>query len=75
MPNARHIGRAGLDDDKKLDFTSPDARSSERSASHRYFPQESRTSRGKSARAARADEPFSAVDFKPRWWPAPDASQ
>ena len=26
MPNARHIGRAGLDDDKKLDFASPDAR-------------------------------------------------
>jgi hypothetical protein len=74
MPNARHIGRAGLDDDKKLDFVSPDARA-DRSASHRYFPQESRAARGKSAIAARAEEPFSAIDFKPRWWPAPDSAQ
>jgi hypothetical protein len=73
MAHSRHIGRAGLDDDKKLDFSSPDARSSERSASHRYFPMESK-SRTRSA-GARTDEAFSAEDFKPRWWPAPDSMQ
>ena len=74
MAHSRHIGRAGLDDDKKLDFTSPDARSSDRSASHRYFPMEAKSKAGRSA-GARADEHFTTEDFKPRWWPAPDSMQ
>ncbi len=76
MRNARHNGGAGRDDDKKFDFLSPDSRESHRrSAMHRYLPAEPRGDAPAPARAARAavDESFSNADFKPRWWPAPDA--
>ncbi len=74
MPSSRHSGRAGQNDDKKFGFASPDARGSDRSASHRYLPMEVRDA-GATAIAGRADEQFTAQDFKARWWPAPDSSQ
>ncbi|HVX86924.1 MAG TPA: hypothetical protein VH253_19225 [Phycisphaerae bacterium] len=76
MRNARHNGGASRDDDKKFDFLSPDGRHSKpRSAMHRYLPAEVRGESARPAMAARAvvDEAFSGADFKPRWWPAPDA--
>jgi len=74
MPNARHIGRAGFNDDKKFDFVSPDARSSDRSATHRYFPLESKSMARSAVPQDRADEQFTTEDFKARWWPAPDSA-
>ena len=74
MGNARHSGRSGSHDGKKLDFASPDSRQGTgRSASHRYFPVESKGASAGNGRG-RADD-FSAHDFKGRWWPAPDSGQ
>jgi hypothetical protein len=74
MRSARHTGRAGQNDDKKFDFSSPDSRGSGRTASHRYLPSESKGA-AVTASAGRADEHFSSEDFKARWWPAPDSFQ
>jgi hypothetical protein len=75
MRNARHIGRAGGEYDKKFEFASPDARgSASRTAGHRYMPVEAREGRGGGSARAREEE-FSQVDFRARWWPAPDVME
>jgi hypothetical protein len=73
----RHNASAGRDYDKKVDFASPDARGgAARTASHRYLPEETKAAPAAPARARRrVDDEFNSVDFKPRWWPAPDAWQ
>ena len=78
MRNARHIGRTGGDYDKKFEFASPDARESRaRTAEHRYLPAEVRAEsiRGKVATSRARDEDFSSLDFRARWWPAPDVAE
>jgi hypothetical protein len=73
----RHNASAGRNYDKKMDFSSPDARGGAmRTASHRYVA-ESHKGAPSSAAPARpaAEADFDAADFKARWWPAPDAWQ
>ena len=76
MRNARHSGRAGGEYDKKFEFASPDSRgSSSRTAGHRYMPVEAR-GEGRGAGSSRArDDDFSQLDFRARWWPAPDVAE
>jgi len=71
----RHVASAGRNYDKKSDFQNPDNRGSTRTASHRYVAEARATSIATIKRRERAEESFSAVDFKARWWPASDAWQ
>jgi hypothetical protein len=72
----RHNASSARNYDKKYDFSSPDARGGGiRTASHRYLPADGKGGSADSSEErsrARAAESFSAADFKPRWWPAPD---
>lgn len=69
----RHIASAGRNYDKKTDFASPDARGGAvRTASHRYLSESAKGRTTGGGRPARAEEDFSSIDFKARWWPAPD---
>ena len=73
----RQNASAGRNYDKKMDFSSPDARGgSVRTASHRYVSEPHKAAPGTpSASRTAADAEFDAGDFKARWWPAPDAWQ
>ena len=69
----RHNASSARDYDKKFDFASPDARGgASRTASHRYLPADGKGGSGGDRSHGRSAEDFSATDFKPRWWPAPD---
>jgi len=73
----RQNASAGRNYDKKIDFSSPDARGgSVRTASHRYVSEQHKGAPGGSTPTRAAGEAdFDAGDFKARWWPAPDAWQ
>ncbi len=75
MKNARHIGRTSAAGDKKFEFASPDRRDSTRTAFHRYLPVESHAEMtAQISYSAHGDDNFD-LDFRRRWWPAPDAAE
>jgi hypothetical protein len=75
MKNARHIGRTSGGDDKKFEFASPDARNTARTAFHRYLPVESHAEMtAQISYSVRGEDNFD-LDFRARWWPAPDAAE
>jgi hypothetical protein len=70
MKSPRHNGRP---DDRILDFVRPNGRLSERSALHRYLPPELTVPPvGEVAMSAESDDGLDPLEFRARWWPAPD---
>lgn len=72
MPQSRQYDRAAADYDRKFDFVAPAAPpGARRAACVRSEASPQRSLRVRSA-ARTSEGDFSAQDFQPRWWPAPD---
>lgn len=69
MKSARQRGREHGGRDIVAEFVSPNRASAVRSAKHRFIEADA------TGRESSGEARFTADEFKPRWWPAPDATE